>query len=52
MSLSQIVSCLKMLGFSTCLWLAGGKIAKKSELCRCASWMHVGSIHFIAEEKA
>lgn len=52
MSLSQIVSCLKMLGFTTCLWLARGKAAQKSESSRSASWMHVGSIHFITEEKA
>lgn len=52
MSLSQIVSCLKMLGFSTCLWLAVGKSAQKSEFSRCAPWMHVGSIHFVTEEKA
>lgn len=52
MSLSQIVSCLKMLGFSTWLWLAGGKIAQKSEFSRCAPWMHVGCIHFVTEEKA
>lgn len=52
MSLFQIVSCLKMLGFSTCLWLAVGKIAQKSEFSRSAPWMHVACVHFVTEEKA
>lgn len=52
MSLSQIVSCLKMLGFCTWLWLARGKAAQKFAFSRSAPWMHVGCIHFVTEEKA